>query len=159
MLEMILALPIVIMMSLALIQFGLLFMNMELLALASRVGAEQASQTVGLPMTDGDPVPAEVLEAVEQHLLSSDMYHCHARLEHNVGGTPVVLTSPADPDCDCEPTIDPPDPLPPGEFVRLTVCAPLKEMMPNCLAIFGFSISDPSNTAESTTIFRYEIGP
>jgi len=156
--ELVLTLPILIMMSLALIQFGVLFQNMQLSSLASRVGAEEASQTTGLPTTDGDPVPTEIVEAVEQQLLSSGIYHCHIQLEHNVGGTTVVLTSPADPVCECDPP-DVLDPVPPGEYVRLTVCVPLNELMPNSLAFFGVSISDPAKATQFTTAFRYELGP
>ena len=45
-LELILALPILIIAFLAVVQFGTFFVRMQQVALASRVGAEAASQTV-----------------------------------------------------------------------------------------------------------------
>ena len=157
--ELIIALPILIIMTLAVVQFGIFLMNMELLAVASRAGAEEASQTVGLPTTDGDPVPANVLSAIDLQLVSSGMHRCGVRLEHNVGGTQVVLGDPSPGGCDCGPTDLLPAPLPPGQYVRLTVCVELSDMMPNCMANFGLDISGPSNKVQSTTTFRYELTP
>jgi hypothetical protein len=156
-LELVLVLPILVMLVLAVVQFGLFFTKMQQVALASRTGVEAASQTVGLSTVDGDPVPTDVINAVTQQLESSGIEYCSIRLEHNVGGTQVELVSPTSGACDCEPSdnIDPP--LPPGEYVRLTVGVPMSELMPNCMGSLGFDISNRIVT--STTLFRYELTP
>ena len=112
----------------------------------------------GLPMINGAPVPAEVLAAIDDQLFSSGIERCLVRLEHNVGGATVVLQSPPMPDCDCGPDMNL-GPPPPGEYVRLTVCTELSEVMPNGLLTFGFDISGADNTAECTTVLRYELTP
>lgn len=156
-LELLIALPIVLLILFGVIEFGLLFVNLQQVALACRVGAEEASQTTVLPLSDGDEVPENVVRAIEHQLLSSGIKHCRVRLEHNVGGVPVVLTSPQSP-CDCGPTAVLQSP-PPRNYVRVTVCVELREVMPDCLTIFGFSISDPPKTTGCTTVMRYELLP
>jgi hypothetical protein len=158
-LELVLTLPILLILVLALVQFGLFYANMQHVALASRVGAEEASQTVALPTTDGEPVPENVRDAIARQLQSVGLQSCQVRLEHNVAGTQVALVSATSEACACEPGDNLTAPLPPGQFVRLRVSVPLADMMPNCLAVFGFNVCDPCKVAESTTIFRYELQP
>ena len=139
-LETILALPLFVMMLLAIVEFGVYFSNAQQHALASRVGAEEASQTMSLSTTNNDPVPNNVLIAIDQQLGSSGITACRVILIHNVGlpaGTTVELSSGA---CDCDPPT-PPNPSPGGEFVQVTVCCELTDLMPNCLSSFGFDIT------------------
>ena len=159
MLELILVLPILVILVLAVVQFGLFFANMQQVALAARVGAEEASQTVDLPITDGAPIPANILEAVDHQLDSSGIIACRVRLEHNFGGRQVTLIAPPTGACDCPPAGNLTPPLPPGEYVRLSLSVPLCELMPICLAVFGFDVADPCKVVEATTIFRHELGP
>ena len=156
--ELLLVLPIIVVMTIAAVQFGLLFTNLQQLSLAAREGASTAAELPGLPMINGAPVPPEVLEAIDDQLYSSGIERCLVRLEHNVGGAAVVLQSPPMADCDCGPDANLPVP-PPGEYVRLTVCTELSEVMPNGLLSFGFDISGAGNTAESTMVLRYELTP
>jgi Flp pilus assembly protein TadG len=156
-LELILALPILVLLILAIVQFGVFHARMQQVALACRVGAEEASQTTGLSTTNGDPVPPNVRDAIDHQLNSSGIDRCRVRLEHNVGGNVVVLGSPTTGACDCGPTSLPSAPFPPTTYVRLTVCVPMGELMPNCLRVVGYNVANPSRVAECTTVFRYEL--
>ena len=159
-LELVLVLPMVVILILATIQFGLFYSNMQQVALASRVGAEEASQTPGLAATvEGGAVPANVLEAISKQLFGSGIRYCRVTLEHNVGGTQVALVSPQTGACDCGPTCKLSSPIPPGEYVRVSVCVRHCDLMPNSLNLIGYDTTDPSKVACSTTIFRHERTP
>jgi hypothetical protein len=148
-LELILTLPIWIIALLAIIEWGQIIAQQQQVALASRVGAEEASQTPG--MGGAGSVPPNVITAVEQQLNSSGMTSCKVIIEHNVGSvTPVTLTDGA---CDCD---APGAPFPPRrEYTRVSVCVPLTGLAPNLLATFGFDIADCM--VQHSTTFRYEL--
>lgn len=154
-LEMVLALPILLLLLLVTIQFGAYFINMQQLALACRVGAEEASETATAVLaatSDGDPVPQSILDRTFQQLQTAGIQPCTIKLEHNVGGSPVVLVSPGD-GCPCEPFETLPCTLS-GNYVRLTICVPMAELMPDCMPLFG----DLQNrVTQCTTIFRHEL--
>ena len=156
-LEFIVVLPILVIVLVGTVLFGVFHANMQQLALAARVGAEEASQTAGLPTTDGDQVPANVLLAISQQLETSGIAFCRVRLEHNVGGSPVELYSPAEGACRGGPE----DKLPTGElprkYVRLTITVRLTEVMPDSIGCFCFSPASADKTAFVTTIFRHEL--
>jgi hypothetical protein len=156
-LELILTFPIWLIFLLAIIEFGELYANRQQVALASRVGAEEASETPELPLNDGDPVPANVLQRINQQLASSGISYCGVILEHNLvpsdpGSVPVPVTLISG-DCTCprEPTF-PPDSR---TYVRLTVITPMTQVTPNLLRTFGFDVSD--RFVQHTTTFRYEL--
>ncbi len=143
-------LPVWLIALLAIIEYGQILSNLQQVSLASRVGAEEASQTLVLPTSPGGPVPANVLAAIDQQLASSGISRCRVILEHNVGG-PVTLVSGT-----CDGCVPPATPLPVDrEYVRVTVCVPLTELTPNLLALFGFDIADC--TAQQSATFRYEL--
>ena len=146
-LELILAFPALLILLLAIVEFGQIISNMQQVALASRVGADVASQ-IALSTTDGDPVPDEVLDAIEVQLAASGFAGCRVTVEHNVGAVTTLNTG----DCDCDP---PSAGLPPGEYVRVTVCVPLSEIAPDLLSPFGFDLTD--KTVGQTTTFPYEL--
>ncbi len=158
-LELILTLPIWLILLLGLIEFGLILTHQQQVALAARVGAEEASQTALLSMVDGDPVPSNVLVAVAQQLAGSDMSSCKVILEHNVVPdsppilpVPVTLSSSTGA-CDCD---APAIPLPPRRrYTRVTVFVPLTDLTPNLLRLFGFDISE--EVVHHTATFRYEL--
>jgi len=153
-LELILALPVLIIVLLAVVQFGVLFTNLQHLALASRVGAEKASEQPGLSIVNNDPVPTDVLDAISQQLGGVGISSCRVILIHNVG-TPALTTAELiSGACNCDAPA-PPSPSPGGNFVQVTVITDLAELMPNCLATFGFDIS--GQFAQQTTIFRHEL--
>jgi hypothetical protein len=99
-------------------------------------------------------VPADVLQAIDQQLLSGGIQRCRVRLEHNTGGAQSTLVTG---DCDGETRENLSAPLPPDEYVRLSVCVRLSEIMPNLLATFGFDVSDERYTAECTTLMRHKL--
>ena len=148
-LEFLLVLPVLLIVLLATVEFGMFFSNMQQVALASRVGAEAASQT-SLP-TSG-VVPTSITEPIEHQLASSGIVPCKVILEHNVSAV-TTLTWPAVSPCPCDP---PSTPLPGvARYVRVTVCVPMTALAPNCLALFGFDLADCY--AQSSTAFRYEL--
>ncbi|MCA9247193.1 MAG: pilus assembly protein [Planctomycetales bacterium] len=148
--ELILVLPVMMIFLLAVVQFGILFGNLQHLSFASRVGAEAASESA-LPAA---AVPPSVEEAIEQHLAANGISACLVRLEHTVdvpmGDPAIVLESGA---CTCPATtfIEPD-----GEYTRVSVCAHLTELMPNLLATFGYDISDPASVISASTLMQYE---
>jgi len=160
-LELVIVLPVLIFIGLGIVSFGVFYSNRQQVALASRVGAEEASETAGLP-TSGD-VPQNILDAITKQLESSCIQVHEVRLEHNtVAGGPYVLTTPGTSLCQCGPT----DPLDPssgscgplvGKYVRVTVCVEMEELMPNLLAAFGSGINVCGKLAQATTVFHYEI--
>lgn len=147
-LELILVLPIWLMGLLAIIEFGALQGNQQQVALASRVGAEEAAQTPNLAMYTG-VVPTNITSAITNQLTSSGISWCKVIVEHNVGG-PTTLTSGT---CDCDP---PTTTLPPtGRYVRVTVCVPITQLVPNLLGSFGLDLSDCF--VQHSTTYRYEL--
>ena len=159
-LELILVLPVLLLITIGLIEFGVMFANLQQVALASRVGTERASELADLGLTvDGDEVPPEVIEAIEQQLQSSCIDFCRVRLEHNVGGSQKVLVTETGDPCDCDDVVSlEPDEIPTGRYVRLTVWVPLTEVLPAGVTLFGCNFVSPGQTFHSTTILRYEIG-
>jgi hypothetical protein len=152
--ELLFAAPVMIIFLWAVIEFGIFASNVQKLSLASRAGAEAASEVVGLSALGTFPV--EVQAAIENQLLSSGIMSYSARLEHNAGGAQAELVrgtwGPY-----CEPQDPLASPLPPGEYVRVSVCVPMSELMPNLLAVFGFDVNQPSRVANHTTVMRYEL--
>src|SRR5262245_27355557 len=92
--EMIMVLVVLLIVTIAVIHFGVFFVNSDEFSLAARVGAEEASQTAGLPIAPA-LVPANIISAIEHQLLSSQIQWSHIRLEHNAtpGNAVVVLDS------------------------------------------------------------------
>ncbi len=149
-LELIVMLPVWLIVMGAIVQFGLLIGNRQQVALASRVGAEEASRTTGLAAAGG--VPGNVVAVVEQQLQSSGIQQCKITLEHNLAGPATLSTG----TCDC-PTLGTSGTWPPssGEYVRVTVYVPATELAPNVLKFFGFDISE--RFIRNATTFRHEL--
>lgn len=154
--ELLLTMPVFMIFLLAVIQFGIFFGNSQVLALASRVGAEAASE-----ITLNTGVPGAVEDAVMKHLTSAGIPgYCKIRLEHNVSGTPQAYSLPAVGACDCEPNnVLAPADRPPNVYVRVTVCVSVGNMMPNLLTLFGLDLSSYTEAPSSTTIMQSEVYP
>jgi hypothetical protein len=150
--ELLLALPVLIILLVAAIEFGVMLANFQQISLAGRDGALVASEVITLDSAVA--VPPEVSDVINKQLAGANMTACQIRLEHNVGGPTVVLLDPpvAPPDCDCDPGLLAMSPSRP--YVRVTVCVDMEQAAPNCLAMFGFDLS--GQTAEYTTLLRYE---
>jgi hypothetical protein len=161
--EMIMVVVVLAIVTVGVVQFGVFFANADEVALAARVGAEEASQTPGLPTAAG-PVPANIISAIQHQLDSSCIQWCHIRLEHNVSPGLAVVVNESDFLAGC--VCDPKTPLaqPPGQsaattrYVRLTVCVPINQVFPKQLSFFGQQLYAPGKTYEHTAIFRYELG-
>lgn len=158
--ELVLTLPIFLILLVAIVQFGLYHVRMQHVALASRIGAEQAAQTSNLQSYSS--VPSDVISAIGAELQTTGITQFCVRLEHNVGGSTMVLWYPSGGcsfcptgGCTCCPTSSlSSSPYSGTEYVRLTVCVPLTQLMPNALKIFGFDLT--GQTTAFTTVFRYE---
>lgn len=140
----------------AVVQFGMLIGNRQQVALASRVGAEEASRTAGLPSTG--EVSANIVGVVKHQLQSSGITQYKITLEYNLaGGTPITLsTCTLTPTGICNsPALESPDPWPSGKYVRVTVHVPATELTPNILTFFGFDISE--RYIRNATTFRHEL--
>ncbi len=158
--ELIITLPIFLILLVAVVQFGLYHVRMQHVALASRIGAEQAAQTPNL--SSYATVPPGVVSAVQAELQSAGITQFCIRLEHNVNGGGVLWEPPggcpfcSGGGCTCCPTSSLPSPPYSGTYyVRLSVCVPLTELMPNVLKVFGFDLT--GKTTAFTTVFRYEL--
>lgn len=157
---MILVVVVLAIVTVGVVQFGVFFTNAQMVALAARVGALEASQSSNLPLSDGAPVPEDVVRAIEHQLHSSCIAWCQIRLEHNVtpSGSPVAQLSMQGDECEChphEPFAAPP--FPDTHYVRLTVCVPLGEVFPRQLSYFGSQLFGPEKTYEHTVTLRYEL--
>ena len=159
--EMLLVVVVLAIITVAVVQFGVFFANAQEVSLAARIGGLEASQFAGLSTTSGDPVPADVIHAIEHQLESSCIEWAEIRLEHNVTGalTPVELKSIAPGGFICDPKTNLLAPPFPGtRYVRLTVCVPLNEVFPKSLSFFGEQLFPSTRTYEHTATFRYELG-
>lgn len=157
-LEFILALPVLLIMLLAVVQFGMFFSGLQQVSLASRVGAEAAAETDLSASETGDPIPPAILAAINAQLGSSAISSCKIFLEHNLdGATEDELQEPLSSGCACTPpaTSLPLDAVNGVYSVRVTVCVPMTELTPNCLELLGFDIS--ARWAQCSTTFRYEL--
>jgi hypothetical protein len=149
--ELLLALPVLVIVLLAVLEFGVMMANLQQVSLAARDGALVASQTPDLDTAAA--VPPEVVDAVARQLGNSGMAYCRIRLEHNVGGPQTALLEPPGGGCDCGPNA-PLAPEPPQTYVRLTVCVDMLQVAPNCLKQFGYDLT--GQTASFTTLLRHE---
>lgn len=167
-LELIIAFPIWLCILLATIEFGWLMSNLQQVALASRLGASEASQTEDLD-TFGT-VPDEVKDVINNQLKSAGMKGeggkdpwCHIFVEHNVGTAGYVKLSLPNPQylsdpCSCSVPTTTEIPLPDcKQYVRVTVCAPMTAVAPDLLGAYGFAID--GKVIRHTTTYRYELTP
>lgn len=146
--ELLVALPVLIVIVLAVLQFGYYFTGSQQLALASRVGADEAAQTPGLPAAGA--VPLNIANAINRQLASAGITPVAIIVEHNTAGPKQVLRTDFVPNTCPEPTS-----ILPFETVRVTVCVPLTDLMPNCLSTLGFDLT--GRFAQVTTTFGYEL--
>lgn len=156
-LELVLVIPILILPVLAIVRYGLYYANVQQVTLASRIGAEEASETAGLPTTSGAAVPQSILEAIDHQMATAGIDSYSVRLEHNVSGSAVELSSSSGTG-DCGPADNLNAPIL-GRYVRLTICVPMTELVPQYSNVLGLGIWDGSDVVECTTVFRYEGNP
>ncbi|MBD3672513.1 MAG: pilus assembly protein [Planctomycetaceae bacterium] len=156
-LEVILTFPIIFILFLSVIEFGMLYTLSQQVAFASRYGAKIASEEVvaGIPSLNTSGGGSRLRLAIDQHLSEAGVSEsCSVTLQHNVGGlAETQIDSPATPaDCECVAHVDY---YPFGQpYVRVTVCVDVSENIPDLLGSFGFSIDD--TIIEVSTTFAYE---
>ncbi|MDY0168272.1 MAG: pilus assembly protein [Thermoguttaceae bacterium] len=152
-LELIIMLPVWLIAVGAIIQFGLLIGNRQQVALAARVGAEEASRTPGLDLTSGGGlIPENVVAVVRKQLSNSGIQECKITLEHNLAvGEPVVLSYELDSQWPATPD---PQLSMDEDYVRVTVYVRSTELAPNMLGSFSFDAS--RWIISNSTTFRHE---
>jgi Flp pilus assembly protein TadG len=143
-LEFLLVFPLLLILLLAIFEFGLILAAAKHVENAARLGAKYSAEA-GILEGFNDPGTMDNLkERVDQYLNTAGYTDsCQVILEHNVFGVgnpsqPNPLMS--DPNCPCNPVIGPIASLP-MHSVRVTVCLPMTGNIPNCLSSFGFDIS------------------
>lgn len=166
--ELILVLPILLLVLLAVVEFGVLVANRQPLEMAVRDGALVASR-LDLPPGPG-PVPPEIISAIARPLaeIGVDVNAAltagtmHVRLEHNwdsatsgeldpsgiLSSGSLVCPEPTEP-----PAPDPDDFAFGRLYVRLTVCLRSDLLTPNLLETFCLDMRERT-TAETKT-YRY----
>lgn len=157
--EMVLVVIVLAIVTVGIVQFGVFFSNAQVVALAARVGALEASQTPDLPTADGGGVPSNIVSAIEHQLASSGIAWRHIRLEHNApyaGDAVVLAASDSVPECPSKQPLAAP-PYRDTQYVRLTVCVPLGEVFPQQLTYFGRQLFGAERTYEHSATFRYEL--
>lgn len=156
-LEVILTLPLLMIVMLAIVEFGLLLANLQYVEMASRSGALVASRLPAATL-NGGAFPTDITTAVNEELakLGSGIQARQVYLQHNVGGSPVSpraggqSTSPIP----YKTITDPPVP-PSGSYVRVTVFVDFRSVAPNLLATFGLNYQNA--TVQQTTTFPHTL--
>ena len=158
-LEMILALPLLIIVVMAIVEFGLLFSNAQVVAMASRAGTQVASELTTIPSSGAVPVAVET--AVARELARIRVTRYRIRLEHNINFTPppltmtpVVLTTTSAGGPTGGPTPSAITLTPDRRYVRVTVYVWTTDLTPNLLSTFCV---DLSNRVSSQTTLRRHV--
>lgn len=154
-LEVILLLPILVILLLAVIEFGLIMAAAQHVEAASRLGAKLAAESTNLPLFNAPSTMDNLKERVDQYLNTAGYTDaCQVILEHNVSGMGNPLQfNPLGSPCSCTPEPGPIGSLPSGS-VRVTVCLSLSGNVPNALDMFGFDISN--RTVRQSVVWVYE---
>jgi hypothetical protein len=154
-LEVILLFPILLILLLAVIEFGLIMAAAQHVEAASRLGAKLAAETSNLPLFNAPSTMDNLKERVDQYLNTAGYTDsCQVILEHNVMGmgNPAQFNPLGSP-CNCTPEPGPMGSLPAGS-VRVTVCLALSGNVPNVLDMYGFDISN--RTVRQSVVWIYE---
>lgn len=154
--ELILAFPVLFVLLLAIIEFGLILANLKHIEFASRVGAKVASEeSAGTLPTAVTTVKGKV----DKVLSAIGIDSCQVILEHNVpdpgcvsGGASQTLGSCAK--CSTPSIALPSTTAVEGGAVRVTVCVELSEVTPDLLSSYGFSTANRAVIASTTYPYK-----
>lgn len=150
-LELLIAVPVAVIMILAVIEFSLIFVAAKQVALASRLGAKAAAETADVTtfVTNGS-----LRSAVDRHLLAAGSPGaCRVIAEFGSGNAFTTVTNDGAIPCNCaSPNIPGPNT---ATFVRVTVCARLTDFTPDLLGLYGFSVAN--RALSHSTTFRREL--
>lgn len=168
-LELILAMPLLMIVLLAVVEFGVLLVNLQYVEFASRTGAQVASQLnqsdfysvvppnpAVFPATITTVVNAELAQATPNAV--TPLSSSSILLEHTVpisgpavGAVTEVYSGVAVTSAD---VAEPPIPAPPAyRYVRVTVFVNATDLTPNILAAFGFDLT--GKRFQQTTTYAY----
>lgn len=167
--ELLIWLPVLVIFLLAIVEFGQIYALDQQVALASRFGAKIASETSRsqLPTL---ATSGTLSGRVQDYLRTANIQNgpCSVTLTHNACVTGQQQQFPAVTPATCRcPAPVAPGTLPTGTespivgtnpreaYVRVTVCVPLRNNVPNLLTTFGFDVGD--STLVHTTTLRYEV--
>ena len=158
-LELILALPPLLMVVMAIVEFGLLFSNEQVVEMASRAGTQVASELTPLPTTGA--VPAPISNAVATELARIGITRYRIRLEHNVNpaAPPDALTTPVvlETTFGTGPTTTPAVPavgVTSGvTYVRVTVVVFTTDLTPNLMSNYCLDLT--GRVSAQTKLRRY----
>uniref|UniRef100_A0A7C2K020 Pilus assembly protein n=1 Tax=Schlesneria paludicola TaxID=360056 RepID=A0A7C2K020_9PLAN len=162
-LEFILWTPVFVILLVSIVEFGLIWMNLQQVKAAANAGAKVASELTTAQLSSG--LAANnidlVEDAVQKVLGSAYMTPCRVILEYNppntcVPGSPgtKATTSSCPVACNAPSSSLPSTTDIPGGSVRVTVCVNINQLTPNLLSTFGFSISN--RNAKMSTTLPYE---
>lgn len=154
-LELIIGLPILIILLLAIVEFGLIMSKLQQVALASRTGAAVAAQQSSFNV-------AAIKNQVDRQLATAGIMapSCEVLLQHNVEvGSPTTLSSGSG-TCSCTSPSTPALPsssVVPDGCVRVTVCIALSALTPDLLNTLGLSLS--GKVVQQTTTLAFQGHP
>ncbi len=154
-LEFLLLFPILVILLLAVVEFGLIMAAAKHVEFASRLGAKLAAEAANLE-TFNQPATSNNLKTQVDRYLNTAGYtdSCQVILEHNVGGfANPSQSNPAIANCPCTPVYGPIASLP-MQSVRVTVCLPMLGNIPNCLSTFGYDVSACSIRQSAVWIYE-----
>ncbi|MDA0833583.1 MAG: TadE/TadG family type IV pilus assembly protein [Planctomycetota bacterium] len=146
-LELIVTLPALLILALAVIEFGLIQHGQKHVASASAFGAKIAAETAGLNTANTAANRAAIETSINTQFDVAGYGNVTGiTLRHNVGGGGVDSSG------NCP---DPVTPALPSNSVRVTVCVEFTELSPDLLGSFGFSLGN--RIAVFTTTYPYEL--
>jgi len=159
-LEIIIGLPIVLILLLAVVEFGLLQSNQQTLKMASRAGAMVAAELAidGTEMQPDVAIVKAINEVLRQGdiLASSESIVTVGKVQLNYSvyepGSMTVIENERFFTARCDP---PPTVYPNYHYVQVTICLPAKRLAPNVLANFGVDFS--GRDVVMTSLFRHEL--
>jgi hypothetical protein len=153
--ELIVSLPILLIFLAAVVEFGVIFVGIKQVALASRAGAKVAAEAAGLNTAMTNTVAMAARDAADDQLETAGFgpdASAGLTLRHNVSGGGVsTLGSCIDP---TSPALPATLPTSGSGHVRVTVCINVSKLAPDLLSIFGFSIA--GYFVEETTTYPHE---
>ncbi len=151
--ELIVAVPILMILVLAVIEFSVIFTAIKQVNFASRVGAKEAAEAGSIGNLNTLVSSGTLRNVVDRQLQAAGaLGACQVIVQYGNGATYTTLTDVGPTPCECYasffngPTV--------GTFVRVEVGVLLAEFCPDLLAPFGFSIAGQKISA--TTTYRME---
>lgn len=161
-LEIIIGLPIVLILLLAVVQFGLLQSNQQTLKMASRAGALVAAN---MEIDGTEVVPdSEIVNAIDEVLIQGGILSSgetiaavgEVQLNYYVydSNTDTKISDAIYFDAPCNP---PATTYPNYYYVQVTICIPAQRLTPNMMACFGVDYT--GRDAIMTSLYRHERSP